>query len=438
MAIGPVEIMKKILIISYNFAPRHTVGAIRPTKLAQYLSLDGYEVDVVAVKPFGELDHSLDAVFDYINHIDEIGSPIMVERSVPKNVKNSAPLAPKTLSRKDKAIKALKTEYRESKKIINSKHFAKDFDKLVCSDIKRFSSYDAFITTYGPVASHLCGLVMKKRCPDVKWIADFRDPMVFSDHHGWVKAYRASLQKKVCSKAEELVTISQGTFDEVFTDKNSKEKGHIIFNGFDRRDFDLANASPDGEFSFMCVGAMYAGRRDISVLLKVFDELIKENKLKKEELKIKYAGNNISQVLEQASKFDLCDCVTDFGVLSRADCLKAQASCRHLVLPNWNCTTAKGVLPGKFFEYMMVGRPIISVVCGDLPDSEISSVIKKGNLGISYEEARDKNDYPLLKKYIEEDIARFRNGEDCKSSPDLETVNKFDFSNTAKEFEKLI
>jgi hypothetical protein len=56
--------MKKILILSYNFAPRQTVGVIRPTKLAQALTEAGNKVDVVCVKPFGNLDHSFDKALE--------------------------------------------------------------------------------------------------------------------------------------------------------------------------------------------------------------------------------------------------------------------------------------------------------------------------------------------------------------------------------------
>ena len=73
--------MKNILLISYNFAPRHTVGAIRPTKLAQYLAEGGNAVDVVTVKPFGALDHSMDAVFNSVRHIYEIDRPIIKEKA---------------------------------------------------------------------------------------------------------------------------------------------------------------------------------------------------------------------------------------------------------------------------------------------------------------------------------------------------------------------
>ena len=38
---------RRALIISYYFAPQNTIGAIRPTKLAKYLTRLGYDVTVL-------------------------------------------------------------------------------------------------------------------------------------------------------------------------------------------------------------------------------------------------------------------------------------------------------------------------------------------------------------------------------------------------------
>jgi len=42
--------MKRILIISYNFAPRQSIGSIRPTKLAKYLAKAGNTVEEADAK----------------------------------------------------------------------------------------------------------------------------------------------------------------------------------------------------------------------------------------------------------------------------------------------------------------------------------------------------------------------------------------------------
>ena len=46
--------VKTILLISYYFAPQNAIGAVRPTKLAKYLTRMGYEVTVLCANLAGE------------------------------------------------------------------------------------------------------------------------------------------------------------------------------------------------------------------------------------------------------------------------------------------------------------------------------------------------------------------------------------------------
>ena len=40
----------------------------------------------------------------------------------------------------------------------------------------KVNHYDVLVTTGPPHSLHLIGLNLKKKMPDLKWIADFRDP----------------------------------------------------------------------------------------------------------------------------------------------------------------------------------------------------------------------------------------------------------------------
>ena len=42
--------MKKVLIVCNHFAPENILGAVRPTKLAKYLNIEGYGITVIAEK----------------------------------------------------------------------------------------------------------------------------------------------------------------------------------------------------------------------------------------------------------------------------------------------------------------------------------------------------------------------------------------------------
>ena len=427
--------MKKILIVSYNFAPRHTVGAIRPTKLAQYLCESGNEVDVVTVKPYGELDHSMDRSLEGIGRIDHIDCSIIEDKPAAK--KQPSPNTGVAKSKRPSFLRKLKRELYEYKKILNSVKFSAAFKSLVKSDLKRFRSYDAVITTYGPVASHLCGLRFKKLCPGVKWIADFRDPMVVNTTPPSTVAFRGSVQKKVCKRADVLVAVSHGYYDRIF-DEEAQKKAHVIYNGFDRGDIDTSTIIRDGEFSFTYVGAMHEGMRDFSPLLELLSELIREGKIKAQDVNINYAGTSFSVLKNQAERVGYTGRLTDHGRVSRGDCLKLQASSRHLLLATWNEKGENGVFPGKFLEYIMIGRPILSFVSGEEAGSEVTRVMKRARLGVTYEEACRESDLAVLREYLISDYEAFLVGRDADFDPDENEVARFDFANTAKSFEELI
>ncbi len=428
--------MKKILILSYNFAPRQTVGAIRPTKLAQALAEAGNQVDVICVKPFGKLDHSFDFALDKLNitYIDKI----IVEEKVPVAVTKVSPTpAPSPKKKKKGPIRYLKSEAREILKITRSISFAKKFEALVKADKEKYNSYDACISSYGPVASHLCGIVMKKHCPSVKWIADFRDPMVVNLTTPMTKGYRGRLQEKVCRKADHLVAVSNGYAERIFGEKY-KAKSSVIYNGFDRSDIDTDGIKTDGKFSFTYVGALYAGKRDIRPLFDVLKELCDEGTVNMDDIVINYGGNNLSILRDQAAQFGLEDNVIDHGMLPRQKSLELQASSRHLIHATWNEKGEKGVFPGKFLEYIMMGRSIISLVSGDIPDSEVTVVVKKAGLGVTYEEVTKDADRITLKEYILCDYKNFKAGKAPCLNIDTNEVNRFDFANAAKSIEELI
>ena len=61
--------MKKILIVSYLFAPYNTIGAIRPTKIAKYLTVQGVSVDVITGLPKNNIDEKLKNDIKNVNKV---------------------------------------------------------------------------------------------------------------------------------------------------------------------------------------------------------------------------------------------------------------------------------------------------------------------------------------------------------------------------------
>lgn len=434
--------MKKILMISYNFAPRQTVGAIRATKLAKNFCEMGYLVDVVSVKPFGNIDHTMDDSIKKINKFYYIDLQIIPTKTVnitdkkAENAKKPAVVLPETDS-KSGLVKNIKGALSEYKKLCRSRRFVSEFKKIIDENRERFSEYEVCFSTFGPYVSHICALEMKKQFPDIRWIADFRDPMVVYNTSPFIKPKLAALQEKVCKRADALVAVSKGYYDRIFGNRYDS-KAYVIYNGYDKADYNPENVNAERDkFSFACVGSLYGGKRDASALFRALSELICERKLVKEDLRFDYAGVHGGILASQAKKYDLEDIIYDYGTLPRDKCLELQGGACFNLLVTWNGEGEGGMIPLKFYEYVMMNRPIICIVSGDKAGHELREMIDNGRFGITYEEADSVKDIALLKDYLLKAYTAFRQGKDNEFNPKPEEVEKYDFVNITKQIEAL-
>ena len=434
--------MKKVLIISYNFAPRQTVGAIRPTKVAKYLCEMGYTVDVVSVKPFGKIDHTMDESVEKINKFYYIDFQILPQKTVNITDKSTAVVKkPKTQEVIAEANVTLKAKVKEilfeEKKSLRSGKFVSEFKKIIEANREAFSEYDVCFSTFGPYVSHMCALEMKKQFPNIRWIADFRDPMVVYSTNPLMKPKVAALQEKVCANADALVAVSKGYYERIFGNRYD-DKSYVIYNGYDRDDYNPDEIKPDTDkYTFACVGSLYSGRRDASALFEALCELIAEGKMDKSDLSLKYAGNQAGILATQAKPFGLQDIIDDYGTLPRDKCLSLQGSARHNLLVTWNGEGEGGMIPLKFYEYLLMNRPTICIVSGNKSGHELRSMIDDGKFGFTYEEANKKNDFELLKDYLYKDYLLFKDGKNSDYAPVTEELEKYDFRNLTKQIEAL-
>ena len=95
-------------------------------------------------------------------------------------------------------------------------------------------------------------------------------------------------------------------------------------------------------------------------------------------------------------------------------------------------------MPGKFLEYMSQDRPIISIVTGNMANSEIKEMTKIGNLGCVYEEKNDKEDFVNLKNYILKQYKSFIENNMVDFSPNVDYVKSFEYKNITKQFEEIM
>ena len=422
--------MKKVLIVSDFFFPAANIAAVRPSKIAKRLTADGYCVDVFTRYPIGE------GAGEYCNKCFSFqsGSALNVMK--------------KESNRKKTGIKKLLFEnfslfYKGLFKIKNTVETNRK-NKQMLNAFKAFvaenpQEYDAVFTTFGPVGSLLCGLYYKKKFPQVKWICDFRDPAVVSQCGPLKNFFRRLKEQKSCKLADEIVTVSNGYKKRICGDKYT-EKRHMIPNGYDRADmvYSGEKAEASDKLSLAYVGIFYGFMRDLRPVFRAIKELVDEGLADKDKICINYAGSDNRTILAQAEECSVKDFIVTHGVLAREDCLKLQFGSDILLLSTWNTEKECGVFPGKLLEYMLIGKPIVTTVTGDVPDSEVAQVVREGNLGIVYEEVNGKEDFAKLKEYILTQYNYKVNGKELPFNPEQSVLDRYNYDTIIKRIEALI
>jgi len=416
--------MKNILIISELFYPLNMIGALRPTKLAKKLFDKGYSVDVFArynaecTKPENKICCEMFGIEDYVE----------------SDLKNAPP------KKHSRLYKNLWQIYDNINSLRAGISFCKKFKYALNNNANlKAKEYDVVISSYGPLSSLFCGMYYKIKNPKVKWICDFRDPVVVKFIFPVFRPIFRFIEIKACKLADEIVAVSNGYLKRI-TKGEYADKSHMIPNGYDKSDMSFSeNKSTDKQY--MCityVGAMYDGSRDMSALFSVLSELIKEKVVDEKKVLVKYAGNEFNIFCSQARRYNVENILRDCGQLSREDCLKLQFSSDMLLLSTWNDKSEYGVFPGKFLEYMLIGKPIISITNGKLADGEVSTVIREGNFGVAYESACHEKDYTNLKEYIKLCYEQWDNDKLICFSPNQIVLNRYNYDTVINKFEDLI
>ena len=172
--------MKKVLIISYYFPPSGGAGVQRWLKMLKYLPQYGVEPIVLTVDEkyasYPQVDKSL---------LDEIPSWLKIYKTKTREVlslyKSVSPT--KEIPYSGFANEPKPTFLQKMARFVRGNFFLPDPRKgwnryayqVACQIIEK-EAVDAVITTSPPHSTQLLGIKLKKRFPNLTWLADLRDP----------------------------------------------------------------------------------------------------------------------------------------------------------------------------------------------------------------------------------------------------------------------
>ena len=237
---------------------------------------------------------------------------------------------------------------------------------------------ETIITTGPPHSLHLIGLQLKAQL-GVKWLADFRDPWTTIGYHKQLKLSKSSAEKhkrlesKVLQSADNIIVTSENTKKEFLS--KTKQSITVITNGYDTHK--IERPEKDEKFTLAHIGSLLS-ERNPKQLWEALKALIDENDDFRSTFQLKLIGVVSEDVLKTLNDFKLQSYINNVGYVTHEEAIKEQMASRVLLMVEIDSVDTKVIIPGKLFEYMASGTPIMAI--GPI-ESDVETILKSTNTG---------------------------------------------------------
>jgi glycosyltransferase involved in cell wall biosynthesis len=376
--------MNKVLIITYYWPPSGGAGVQRWLKFSKYLPEFGWEPIILTVdQEYAAYPVKDDSLLSELSANTRVfRTPATDYFTIYKNDKSKIPTAgfansvDSTL--KGKLLRFIRGNFfiPDPRKGWNKFAFKKACEIIVTENIKHV------ITTSPPHSTQLIGLNLKKRFPEIKWIADLRDP--WTDIYYYKQFYPTLLSKlidsgyerSVLKNADHIITVGD-SLKKTFSLKvgGIENKIDVISNGFDESDFrDIRPVNPS-RFTIT-----YAGTLSDIYPVDGLVNALKKYKSEGKDFLLRFVGTvpgKAKDIILSAipgSSLELIPYVAH----NEAVRYMMDSSVLLIIIPSHSSN--KSIITGKLFEYLASAKPIL---CLGPVDGDAAGIIEKCKSGIT-------------------------------------------------------
>lgn len=335
-----------VLLIAYHFPPSNEIGAARPYRFYKYLKRLGYECYVLTAAKQETDAADVEYIADPLTVKAHRGMAWLADRIIRKYFWSSGLRFRWSVSAFRAGWSFLKQ--RQDREII-------------------------LLSSAPPAAVHMVamGLAALSRR---RWIADFRDPIRNAS------GYRAFFQRIMAPAAARLILrradIALANTDALLHSWRGRNSGlngktRVLWNGFDPEDVIATYALPERERKILShVGELYGGR-DLRPLLHAAARLIESGKVSRKCITIRQIGDAQQNGLPNQEFLRAALSEGWFEIRGPVPAKEARSMALDsdgllLIQPQ-----SAIQVPGKLFEYLRLGRPILAYVVRDSPTEQI-------------------------------------------------------------------
>jgi len=416
--------MNKVLFISYYWPPSGKASFHWPLKIIKHLSHMGWTPSVLTVdedtfsQKDGTFQNDLSAEVKIIKA--KSYEPFNVYKKITGKRTDEQLVASETISKINKSLTHRLSLWIRMNLFIPDARVGWYFPAVNSgTNFLKDEKVDAIVSIGPPHTTHLVGKKLSSRFR-LPHIPVFIDPWIDISYY---KNFRRSsltrkidkhLEKSVVEKAEAVVFVTK-TMLEDFVQKypSIKDKSHVLYWGYSEDDFkDIPiRENRINEKVIVHAGNIFSYQNPVNFWKQIKKELNNGNKLK-----LKFIGTVDPAIKNSLNESGLSEYTEFAGFLPYKKMLEEICNADYLLV----CATESRHVPGKLFEYLRAGKPIIAF--GD-ENEEVKAILQKSNAGMMFGYSNSGEEF-------------FRNSSSLKTN--LEFVKEFERKEISNSFNHIL
>ncbi|MBL1212456.1 MAG: glycosyltransferase [Ignavibacteriae bacterium] len=382
--------MKKILVLSFYYPPSSKASMHWPLKMAELLPNFGWEPviltvdeDVVsAIENRGNLDTNTILRTGFWDVFK------IYKKFIGKKSEESLSVS-ETISNTNASFTQRLSLWIRMNLFIPDARIGWYFPAVKkASNFIKKNKIDLILTNGPPHSTHLIGKKLSKKFK-IPLAAMFIDPWVDISYYKGHKRNKLTvlldnyLERKVVEHSSKMFFVTKGLV-KYYSKKYpaAANKSNLIYWGYNEKDFEgLKRERSENYKVIVHAGNLYDHQNP-----EIFWQQLKEKISSGEKLRMRFIGTQGPAVKQSIIKFGLENHTEYLGYLPYKEVLQEIINADYLMM----CVAEERHIPGKLFEYLRSGNPIIAF--GD-HSSEVEVILRESNSGNLYSYTETGIDY---------------------------------------------